>query len=92
MVYIARFITVAAYKNITDKLKPFVNFHSSLENIEFEEDDKIALLQIEGTESYFPIFLKTKPTIEQIESKLAKQDTKLNTETKKILIGYLSEK
>jgi hypothetical protein len=47
------------------------------------------MLQIEGTESYFPIFLKTKPTIEEVEEKLAKQDTKLNAEARKLLIDYL---
>jgi hypothetical protein len=91
MSYIAKMVTVAKYKNITDKLKPFVGFHSGLEDIEIEDNDKIAILQIEGTESYFPIFLKTKPTIEQIEEKLAKQDTKLNVESRKLLLQYLSE-
>ena len=89
MNYVAKFVTVAAYKNITDQLKPFVNYHSTLENIEVSDDDKIAILQIEGTESYFPIFLKTEPTIEQIEEKLARQETRLNAEAKKLLIKYI---
>jgi hypothetical protein len=91
MSYIAKMVTVAKYKNITDKLKPFVGFHSGLEEIEINDDDKIVILQIEGTESYFPIFLKNKPTIEQIEKKLAKQDTKLNVETRKLLLQYLTD-
>ncbi len=91
MTYIARFVTVAEYKNLTDRFKPFVNYHSSLENFEVSEHEKIAILQIEGTESYFPIFINKKPTIEQIEEKLAKQETRLNTETKKLLLKYLSD-
>ena len=91
MEYIAKFVTVAEYKNITDKLKPFVNFHSGLDNIEIADNDKIAILQIEGTQSYFPIFLKTNPTIKQVEAKLKKQETRLNSETKKLLLKYLSE-
>ena len=58
MVYIAKIVTVSKYKNITDKFKPFINFHGDLENLEISDEDKIAILQIEGTESYFPIFLK----------------------------------
>ena len=80
---------MAKFENITDKLKPFVHFHSGLDDIEVDEEDQIAMLQIEGTESYFPIFLKSKPTIEEIEEKLAKQDTKLNAEARKLLIDYL---
>ena len=91
MVYIAKLITVAKFKNITDKLKPFVYFHSELMNVEITDDDKIIMLQIEGTESYFPIFLNKRPTIQQIESKLAEQDTRLNSETRKLLLEYLDE-
>ena len=91
MKYIAKIVTVARFKNITDNLKPFVYFHSELEQIDVQEDDQIVILQIEGTESYFPIFLKIKPTIEQIEEKLAKQETRLNTDTRKKLIEYLDE-
>ena len=91
MVYIAKLVTVAKYKNITDKLKPFVHFQSTLEKLELSDDDRIALLQIEGTESYFPVFLETKPTIDDIEAKLAKQETKLNTDARKMLEQYLNE-
>ena len=91
MVYIAKLVTVSKYKNITDNLKPFVAFHSNLEDLEISDDDKIAILQIEGTDSYFPVFLKTKPSIEEIEAKLAKQETKLNVDAKKLLLEYLNE-
>ena len=92
MVYVAKLVTVAKYKNITDKLKPFVNFRSGLENIEITDDDKIAILQIEGTESYFPVFLKTNPTIQEVEAKLAKLETRLNTDARKLLLEYIKEK
>jgi hypothetical protein len=91
MEYIAKIVTVSKFKNITDNLKPFVNFHSELGKIDVQEDDQIVLLQIEGTESYFPIFLNMKPTIDQIEEKLARQQTRLNTDTRKMLIKYLEE-
>jgi hypothetical protein len=91
MPYIAKFVTATKYKNITDKLKPFVHFSSGLENVDIDEKDRIIILQIEGTESYFPIFLKSKPTIEEIESKLSKQETRLNAETRKLILEYLSE-
>jgi hypothetical protein len=92
MTYIAKFVTAAKFENVTDKLKPFIIFHSGLEDITVENGDKVIILQIEGTESYFPIFLKTNPTLEEIESKLAKQETRLNTETKKLIKKYLSDK
>jgi hypothetical protein len=91
MVYIAKLVTIAKYKNITDNLKPFVHFQSNLENIEVADEDDIGILQIEGTESYYPIFFKSKPTIQDIETKLAAQETKLNTDAKKMLEQYLNE-
>jgi hypothetical protein len=91
LVYIAKLVTVAKFKNITDKLKPFVHYHSNLENIEVSDDDQIAILQIENTESYFPIFLKNKPSIEDIEEKLAKQESRLNADARKLILHYLSE-
>jgi len=91
MTYIAKLVSIAKYKNLTDKFKPFVHFHSELENVEILDNDRIAILQIESTESYFPIFLKTKPTIEQIEEKLTKQKTKLNSEARKLLLKYIEE-
>ena len=91
MTYIAKFITIAKIKNITDKFKPFIAFHSALEKIETTDEDRVIILQIEGTESYFPIFLTKQPTIEQIESKLEKLETRLNNETKKLLVQYLEE-
>ena len=92
MVYIAKLVSVAKIKNVTDKLKPFVFFQSNLEKLEITDEDKVAILQIEGTESYFPIFLKTNPTIKEIEDKLANQETKLNSDAKKLLLEYMAEK
>ena len=91
MAYIAKVVTIAEYHEITDKLKAFVNFHSDLNEIELNDSDKIIILQIDGTESYFPIFLKTEPTMKQIEEQLDKQETKLNTESKKLLLEYIKE-
>lgn len=91
MTYIAKLVAVAKYKNLTDKFKPFVHFHSELENVEVSDNDRIAVLQIDGTESYFPIFLKTNLTIEQIEEKLQKQETKLNSEARKLLLRHIEE-
>ena len=90
MVYIAKIVTVTEYKNITDNLRPFVEFQSNLDNVEVGESDLIALLQVENTDSYIPIFLKAKPTMKEIEDKLAKQETKLNTDAKNLLLQYLA--
>jgi hypothetical protein len=91
MAYIARLVTVAAYKNITNELKPFVDFQSNLQNVEISDEDKIAILQIETTDSYYPIFLKTNPTMKQVEEQLAKQKTKLNVDARNALLQYISE-
>ena len=92
MTFIAKLVTISKFKNITDKLRSFVYFQSELENVTVKDGDKVAVLQIESTESYFPVFIEEKPSIKQIESKLAQQDTKLNAEARRILLEYLPEK
>jgi hypothetical protein len=90
MPFVAKLVTVAKFKNLTDNLKPFVHFQGSLEDVEVQEDDEIAMLQIDTTDSYFPIFLKLKPTIEEIEEKLSKQEAILNSDAKNMLKQYLA--
>ena len=89
MVHIAKLITVTKLPNVPSHLMPFVQFHAQLEGIELEDNEKLAIIQIEGTQSYLAIFLDRSITMQDIESKLKAQDTKLNVEARNLLLQYL---
>ena len=89
MVHIAKLITITELPNVPSHMIPFVQFHAQLEGIELKEDEKIAILQIEGTQSFQAFFLDRKITLEDIEKKLKAQDTELNVDAKNLLAQYL---
>ena len=91
MVYKAKIVFLDKLKNVPDNLRPFVSFRSELEKVTVTGEDRVAVLQIESTGSYFPVFIETKPTLKQLEAKLKNQDTELNSEARKTLLGYISE-
>ena len=89
MVHIAKLITVTQLPNIPSHLVPFVQFHAQLEGIEVKDDEKIAIIQIEGTQSYHAFFLDRKLTLQDLEEKLKAQDTELNADARNLLAQYL---
>jgi len=62
---------------------------ASIENKTIKEDEKIAILNVTGTESYHVLFLKSYSKIAEIEKELNEADAKLNYSSKKILEEHL---
>ncbi len=89
MTHIAKLVTVCAIDKVPDHLMSFVNFHAQLEGIEPVETEKIAILQVEGTQSFSVFFIERDLTIEKVEDKLKAQDTDLNAEARNLLLQYL---
>ncbi len=89
MVHIAKLVTVTELNNIPQHLMPFVQFHAQLEGVEIKDDEKIAIIQIEGTQSFQAIFIERKVTLQDIVEKLRSQDTELNADAKNLIAQYL---
>lgn len=88
--YTARIITVTNFASITDDLLPFVHFKANIDKIELKDTDKVIILQIEGTDSYIPIFPNKVKSLEDLEKELKKQDAKLNSDTRIIIEKHLN--
>jgi len=89
MPHIAKLVTVCAVNKVPEHLMSFVNFHAQLEGVEPEETEKIAILQVEGTQSFSVFFIERDLKIEKVEEKLKAQDTELNAEARNLLLQYL---
>lgn len=88
--FTAILVGIFRFKEIDDKLGPFVQFKARLDKREsIDDNDEIAVLQIQGTESYHILFLDSYKTKEEIQAELKEADAKLNHTTLKILEGHL---
>ncbi len=87
--FIATLAGIFKFEELPQEYGPFVRYKASLENREIKEDDKIAVLNIKGTESNHILFLDSYNNISQIEDELKEAHAKLNYNTKKILEGHL---
>lgn len=88
--FTAILVGIFRFKEIDDKLGPFVQFKARLDKREsIDDNDEIAVLQIQGTESYHILFLDSYKTKEEIQEELKEADAKINHTTLKILEGHL---
>ena len=90
--YVAKLVTITAYSQLSSELRPFVDFKAQLADLEVRADEKVAVLQIEGTQSFFPIFLEQVTDLTEIEKELANQDTMMSEETKRLILQHLNRK
>ena len=89
MVHIAKLVTVCAIDRVPEHIMPFVNFHAQLEGIEPREKEKVAILQVEGRQSFSVFFIERDLTIKKVEDKLKAQETELNAEARNLILQYL---
>jgi len=90
MPHVAQFVLVARVKDLTDKFRPFVIFGAKMEGREPDPGERVALLNVVSTDSYFPVFIDSGTSIADVEAALAKQDTQLNVDAKRALRQYIS--
>lgn len=87
--FIATLVGIFKYDELPEKYGPFVQYKASIENKTIKGDEKIAILNVTGTESYHVLFLKSYSKIAEIEKELNEADAKLNYSSKKILEEHL---
>jgi hypothetical protein len=87
--FVASLVGIFSYQELPEKFNPFVQFKASKENKDIKDDDKIAILNISGTESYHVLFLGSYSNMDEIIEELKGSDAKLNYNSKKILEGHL---
>ncbi|MDD1774342.1 MAG: DUF749 domain-containing protein [Methanobacterium sp.] len=87
--FIATLVGIFKYEELPEKYGPYVKYKASLEDKTIKEDEKIAVLNITGTESYHILFIKSYQNISEIEEELKVADAKLNYSSKKIMEEHL---
>ncbi|HEY0196721.1 MAG TPA: DUF749 domain-containing protein [Methanobacterium sp.] len=87
--FVATLVGIFKYEELPEKYGPYVKYKASIENKTITEDDKIAILNVTGTESHHVLFINSYSNIAQIEEELKETDAKLNYNSKKILEEHL---
>ncbi len=87
--FIATLAGIFKYSEIPEEYSSFVDFKVGLEKKEIKDDDEIAILNIQGTESYHVLLLDSYTNIQEIKDELKAADAKVNHTTLKILEGHL---
>ena len=87
MTHIAKIAAVSKVADVTEELMSFVEFKADKEGRKLTGDESVVILQVDGTQSYHPIFLPAK--IEDIEKELKDLDVSLNADSKNSLLELL---
>lgn len=88
MTHIAKIAVVDKVANINEELMPFVEFRAEKDKRKLSGDESVIILQIEGTQSYHPIFLPA--NLEDIEKELKELNVELGSDAKKTVKSILS--
>jgi hypothetical protein len=86
---VARLLAVTEVRNVPPEIRPFVDFRAAIEERELEDEEKVALLVIETTSCYVPVFLKDPESMAELEKRLADQDAKLTADSRDALARHL---
>jgi hypothetical protein len=89
--HVARVMAITEVKNVPPDVRPFVEFKAAVENRNLTEDEKVAVLVIDTTTCYVPVFLRDPVSIELLEKELANQDAKLTPDSRGALSRHLKK-
>ncbi|MDP3035396.1 MAG: DUF749 domain-containing protein [Methanobacteriaceae archaeon] len=87
--FIATLTGIFEFKDLPEEYGSFAHYKAGLEKREIKDNDEIAVLNIQGTESYHILFLDSYKNIKEIQEELTAADAKVNHTTLKILEGHL---
>ncbi len=84
-------VAITELRNLPPDIRPFVEFKAMVEDRETDEKEVVAVLNIDTTTCYVPVFLKDPPTMDRLEKELAQQDAKLSSDSKEALLNHLKK-
>lgn len=86
----ANLVAITEVRNVPADIRPFISFRADVEERQITDDELVAVLVIDTTTSYIPVFLKDPPTMAALEEMLAKQDAALSSEARAALARHIS--
>lgn len=87
--HVARLVAITELKNVPPDIRPFVDFKAAVEERKLDENDMVAILNIDTTTCYVPVFLKDSISMKALEAELAKQDATLTVDSREVLSKHL---
>lgn len=84
-------VAITELRNLPPDIRPFVEFKAMVEDRKLDEKEVVAVLNIDTTTCYVPVFLKDPPTMDRLEKELAQQDAKLSSDSKAALSVHLKK-
>ncbi len=89
--HVARLVAITEWRNVPSEMRPFVEFKAAIEERQLNEKDLVAILNIDTTTCYIPVFLKDPHSMEEIEKDLENQDAKLTPDSKEVLAKHVKK-
>jgi hypothetical protein len=87
--HVAKLVAITAVKDVPPDILPFVEFRAAVEERALDPDEMVALLVIDTTTSYIPVFLADSGDITKVETMLAAQEARLSPEAKEVLTKHI---
>jgi len=87
--HVARLMAITELRNLPPDIRPFVEFKAAVERRELDEKEVVAVLNIDTTTCYVPVFLKNPVSMDSLEKELAQQDAKLSSDSREALARHL---
>jgi hypothetical protein len=88
----AHLVGVYGVGEMPEELNGFVRFQAYHLKYVPKKEERVAMLQIMGTTSYFPIFIDNIMSIEEVERQLLDVDARLDEVSRTSLVRILQEK
>lgn len=89
--HVARLVAITEVRNVPPDIRPFVEFKAAVEERKLDEKDMVAILNIDTTTCYVPVFLKDPVALKDLENELAKQDATLAVDSREVLSKHLKK-
>ena len=87
--HVAKLVVITEAANVPPETRPFVEFRAAVEDRTLEDKELVAVLVIDTTTSYIPVFLKGRPSMAELEGTLKAQDAVLAADTKAALARHM---
>jgi hypothetical protein len=87
----AELISINHVSAMPEEIWPFVQFKAKLKKRELRKDQIVAMLLVQSTSCYIPIFLDDHSDIEEIKRELGEQDAELSPSAERAIREYLEK-
>lgn len=88
----AELLSINRVSAMPEEIQPFVQFKAELKKRELRKDLMVAVLLVQTTSCYIPIFLDDYGDVEEIRRELAEQDAELSPSADRAIREYLDKR